>query len=35
MAVTIYTRPFCPYCVQAVDLLKKKNVGFEEIGGRV
>ncbi|WBQ12630.1 glutaredoxin 3 [Hyphomonadaceae bacterium BL14] len=31
MAVTIYTRPFCPYCVRAVDLLKKKNVGFEEI----
>ncbi|MCC5995362.1 MAG: glutaredoxin 3 [Oceanicaulis sp.] len=31
MAVTIYTRPFCPYCVRAVDLLKKKNAGFEEI----
>ncbi|MCH8491159.1 MAG: glutaredoxin 3 [Oceanicaulis sp.] len=31
MAVTIYTRPFCPYCVRAVDLLKNKGVGFEEI----
>lgn len=30
-AVTIYTRPLCPYCVRAVSLLKKKNVGFEEI----
>jgi glutaredoxin 3 len=31
MAVTIYTRPFCPYCVRAVDLLKKKKADFEEI----
>ncbi len=30
-AVTIYTRPLCPYCVRAVSLLKKKNVAFEEI----
>ena len=30
-AVTIYTRPMCPYCVRAVSLLKKKNVAFEDI----
>lgn len=30
-AVTIYTRPLCPYCVRAVSLLKKKDVAFEEI----
>lgn len=30
-AVMIYTRPLCPYCVRAVSLLKKKQVGFEEI----
>ena len=30
-AVTLYTRPLCPYCVRAVSLLKKKGVDFEEI----
>ena len=30
-AVTIYTRPMCPYCVRAVSLLKKKGVSFDEI----
>ncbi len=30
-AVTIYTRPLCPYCVSAVSLLKKKGVEFEHI----
>lgn len=30
-AVTIYTRPLCPYCVRAVSLLKKKGVEFEDI----
>lgn len=30
-AVTIYTRPLCPYCVRAVSLLKEKGVDFEEI----
>lgn len=30
-AVTIYTRPMCPYCVRAVSLLKEKKVDFEEI----
>ena len=30
-AVTIYTRPMCPYCVRAISLLKQKGVDFEEI----
>lgn len=30
-AVTIYTRPMCPYCVRAVSVLKNKGVAFEEI----
>lgn len=29
--VTIYTKPFCPYCVRAVSLLEKKGVKFDEI----
>jgi glutaredoxin 3 len=29
--VEIYTTPFCPYCVDAKALLKKKNVAFTEI----
>lgn len=29
--VTIYTKPFCPYCVRAVSLLEKKGVEFTEI----
>jgi len=29
--VTIYTKPYCPYCVRAVDLLEKKGVTFTEI----
>jgi glutaredoxin 3 len=29
--VTIYTRPYCPYCIRAVDLLEKKGVDFTEI----
>lgn len=29
--VTIYTKPYCPYCVRAVDLLTKKGVAFDEI----
>lgn len=32
MAVTIYTTPFCPYCLAAKDLLKRKGVAFDEIG---
>ncbi len=29
--VTIYTKPFCPYCSAAVGLLQKKGVDFTEI----
>src|SRR6266851_4559508 len=29
--VTIYTRPFCSYCVRAVSLLEQKGVDFTEI----
>lgn len=29
--VQIYTTTYCPYCVRAKDLLKKKNVSFHEI----
>lgn len=30
-AVTIYTTPYCPYCLRAKALLKRKGVTFEEI----
>ena len=30
-AVTIYTKPFCPYCSRAIKLLRDKRVAFEEI----
>ncbi len=29
--VTIYTKPYCPYCIRAVSLLEKKGVDFTEI----
>ena len=29
--VTLYTTPFCPYCVMAKRLLQSKGVAFEEI----
>lgn len=29
--VTIYTTSMCPYCHAAKDLLRKKDVAFEEI----
>jgi glutaredoxin 3 len=29
--VEIYTTPYCPYCIDAKALLKKKNVPFTEI----
>jgi len=29
--VTIYTKPYCPYCIRALDLLEKKGVAFTEI----
>jgi glutaredoxin 3 len=29
--VTIYTTPFCPYCMRAKKLLQKKGVAYKEI----
>lgn len=29
--IEIYTTPFCPYCVRAKALLKRKGVEFHEI----
>ena len=29
--VEIYTTPYCPFCIDAKALLKKKNVAFTEI----
>jgi glutaredoxin 3 len=29
--VTIYTKPFCPYCSRALSVLKKKGVEVTEI----
>ena len=29
--VTIYTKPFCPYCSRALALLREKGVDFVEI----
>jgi len=29
--IVIYTKPMCPYCARAVNLLTKKDVKFEEI----
>ena len=29
--VTIYTRPYCPYCMAALDLLERKGADFTEI----
>lgn len=29
--VTIYTTSYCPYCVRAKDLLKRKGAAFNEI----
>jgi len=29
--VTIYTKPYCPYCMRAVSLLEQKGVAFDEI----
>jgi glutaredoxin 3 len=30
-AIEIYTTPYCPYCLDAKALLKKKGVAFSEI----
>lgn len=29
--VTVYTTPFCPYCIRALMLLDKKKVSYEKI----
>jgi glutaredoxin 3 len=29
--VTVYTKPFCPYCSRAMSLLKQKGVAVNEI----
>lgn len=29
--ITIYTRPFCGFCAQALALLRSKGVAFREI----
>lgn len=29
--VTIYTKDYCPYCVQAKNLLKSQNIEYEEV----
>lgn len=30
--VTIYTTPYCPYCIRAKQLLDGKQVSYREIG---
>ena len=30
-SITIYTTRFCPYCVSAKELLRKKGAAFDEI----
>ena len=29
--VEVYTTDYCPYCLRAKDLLKRKNIDFTEI----
>ena len=29
--VTVYTKPWCPYCGRATNLLNHKNIAFKEI----
>jgi glutaredoxin 3 len=29
--VTVYTTEFCPYCVRAKELLRRRQVSFKEI----
>lgn len=31
MSVTIYTKPYCPYCSAALELLDKKGVDYQEL----
>lgn len=30
-SITIYTTPFCPYCIRAKRLLQSKGLNFHEI----
>ena len=30
-SIEVYTTPYCPYCVSAKELLRRKGVGFTEI----
>jgi len=30
-AITIYTTSYCPYCIRAKDLLKRKGASYSEI----
>jgi glutaredoxin 3 len=30
-AIEVYTTPYCPYCVEAKELLRRKGVEFTEI----
>jgi glutaredoxin 3 len=30
-AIEVYTTPYCPYCVSAKELLRRKGVDFTEI----
>jgi glutaredoxin 3 len=32
--IDIYTIPYCPYCADAKDLLRRKGASFHEIDGR-
>jgi glutaredoxin 3 len=29
--VTVYTTEYCPYCVRAKDLLKRRGIAYEEV----
>ena len=29
--VKIYTTPYCPFCIRAKQLLKNKNIDFQEV----
>src|SRR5690242_7629243 len=29
--IEVYTTPYCPYCIAAKDLLRRKGVAFSEI----
>ena len=29
--ITVYTKPMCPYCARAMNLLKSKDAAFTEV----